>query len=320
MKRRMVGEGAIDVMIKSLSKNSLKQYDSCIRQWWQYCKLNNQDLFCVSVPKLLSYLMSIFNKGASYQTLNCHRSALSLIIGNHIGNDDRMKRWFKGVFKIRPFAPKYTSTWDPNIVLTFLKQWHPLEDLDLEKLTKKTAMLLALTTGQRVQTLSVIRHKNIRFSESGVDIILSDILKTSTPGRWLSKICLPCLDETDICPVKSLCRYLDMTKQLRQEDGSYDYLFLTFKRPYRRATSQTISRWLKQVMKDSGIDVSIFSSHSTRHAASSKALRQGLTVDSILKAVGWSAKSMTFAKHYNRLLQNRVNAQLSFANAICNSS
>lgn len=48
-------------------------------------------------------------------------------------------------------------------------------------------------------------------------------------------------------------------------------------------------------MKDSGIDTAIFSSHSTRHAASSQALKQGLTVDNILKAVGWSANSMTFA-------------------------
>lgn len=174
-KRRMVGDTVIDIMIKSLSKNSLKQYDCCIRQWWHYCKENNQELLCASVPKILLYLTSIFNKGASYQTLNCHRSALSLVIGNHIGNDDRMKRWFKGVFKIRPFAPKYTATWDPNIVLTFLKRWHPLENLDLEKLTKKTAMLLALTKGQRVQTLSVIRHKNVRVSVNGVDIILSDI-------------------------------------------------------------------------------------------------------------------------------------------------
>lgn len=207
-----------------------------------------------------------------------------------------MKRCFKGVFKIRPFAPKYTATWDPNIVLTFLKRWHPLENLDLEKLTKKTAMLLALTKGQRVQTLSVIRHKNVRVSVNGVDIILSDILKkTSTPRRGLSKYLYHYIDQPDICPVKSLCHYIEVTKLLRQKDESFDYLFLTFKRPYRRATSQSISRWLKQVMKDSGIDTAIFSSHSTRHAASSQALKQGLTVDNILKAVGWSANSMTFA-------------------------
>lgn len=103
------------------------------------------------------------------------------------------------------------------------------------------------------------------------------------------------IDQPDICPVKSLCHYIEVTKLLRQKDESFDYLFLTFKRPYRRATSQSISRWLKQVMKDSGIDTAIFSSHSTRHAASSQALKQGLTVDNILKAVGWSANSMTFA-------------------------
>lgn len=260
--------------------------------------------------------MTVFNKGASYQTLNCHRSALSLIIGSHIGNDDRIKRWFKGVFKMRPFGPKYSSTWDPAMVLSYLQKFYPLEDLDLEKLTKKTIMLLALTTGQRVQTLGSIRYNNIKLNDSGVTIILSDVLKTSAPGRFMSKISLPYIDKQEICPVKSLLHYMKVTNQYRQ-DNSLDHLFLTYKKPFKRPTTQTISRWLKQVMRDSGIDISCYSSHSTRHAASSRAFRQGLTVDSILKAVGWSSKSKTFAKHYNRPLQD--NEQVSFARAVCSS-
>lgn len=31
MKRRMVGDSAVEIMLKSLSNNSLKQYDSRIR-------------------------------------------------------------------------------------------------------------------------------------------------------------------------------------------------------------------------------------------------------------------------------------------------
>lgn len=89
MKKRMVGDSAIDIMLASLSSNNFKQYDCCLRQWWLYCKLNNVDLFCASIPNVLRYLTKIFNKGKAYQTLNCHRSALSLILGNHLGTDDR---------------------------------------------------------------------------------------------------------------------------------------------------------------------------------------------------------------------------------------
>lgn len=320
MKRRMIPDDAIEVMIASLAQNSIKQYDSCLQQWWQFCKSHNEDLVSTSIPRIISYLMLIYKKGASYSTLNCHRSALSLIIGSRIGNDDRIRRWFKGVYRLRPCIPKYTNTWDPATVLSYLKHWYPLEALDIRKLTLKTAMLLALTTGQRVQTLSLIKYNNIKEYEGGIDIILTDIQKTSAPGRFMNKLSLPFfISNPDICPVKTLLQYLEMTKELR-ENSDCIKLFLTIKRPFKPASTQTISRWLKLVMKDSGIDVQNFSPHSTRHAASSRAYRSGLTTDSILRAVGWSNRSSTFARHYNRPLSNEDNVQNSFARAVvCNT-
>lgn len=79
------------------------------------------------------------------------------------------------MFRLRPVLPKYTCTWDPNTVLSYISHWYPLNNLDLEKLTKKTAILLALTTGQRVQTLYLIRYINITFTDIGVNIPITDI-------------------------------------------------------------------------------------------------------------------------------------------------
>lgn len=123
-------------------------------------------------------------------------------------------------------------------------------------------------------------------------------------------------DNVNICPVRTLSHYLQVTSVFR-EDSSCSKLFLTFKKPHKEATSQSISRWIKQVMKDSGIDISIFSSHSTRHAASSQALRVGISTDSILKAVGWSPNSSIFANHYNRPIHN--DPQIDFARSIASS-
>lgn len=67
-------------------------------------------------------------------------------------------------------------------------------------------------------------------------------------------------------------------------------------------------------MADSGVDVSVFSSHFTRPASTSCALCGGVTVDGILKAVGWSA---TFARHYNRPLIVNVSEQEHVARAVC---
>ena len=42
-----------------------------------------------------------------------------------------------------------------------------------------------------------------------------------------------------------------------------------------------------------------FTGHSTRHVATSKALQEGLTIDAIRNAAGWSEKSKTFDVFYN---------------------
>jgi hypothetical protein len=45
------------------------------------------------------------------------------------------------------------------------------------------------------------------------------------------------------------------------------------------------------VLKDAGIDVDIFSSHSTRGAAASKAVAVGASLDSVLSAGHWASSS-----------------------------
>ncbi|PZC73632.1 hypothetical protein B5X24_HaOG209006 [Helicoverpa armigera] len=65
-------------------------------------------------------------------------------------------------------------------------------------------------------------------------------------------------------------------------------------------STQTLSRWIKDTLSLSGVDVSIFSAHSTRHAATSRARRAGVSVDQIRRTAGWSANSATFANFYDR--------------------
>ena len=68
-------------------------------------------------------------------------------------------------------------------------------------------------------------------------------------------------------------------------------------KPYKAVSKNTISRWIRFVMAKAGIDVSQFKAHSTRAASASK-LSKFASIDSILKAGGWSSDSC-FKKHYN---------------------
>ena len=70
--------------------------------------------------------------------------------------DSRVKRFLKRISKLRPSTPKYDQTWDPKIVLDFHDNKIIYKDLSLKDLSKKLILLLALITGHRMQTFSVI--------------------------------------------------------------------------------------------------------------------------------------------------------------------
>ena len=54
-------------------------------------------------------------------------------------------------------------------------------------------------------------------------------------------------------------------------------------------------RWVKDVLRLSGVDISTFRAGSTRAAATSKATEQGAPLDVVMHTAGWTRES-TFAK------------------------
>ena len=71
-----------------------------------------------------------------------------------------MSRFMKGIFQLRPPQPRYTKTLDVNKVLSWLKSLGRNDSLSLKQLALKTAALLTILAGRRINTLymlSVIR-------------------------------------------------------------------------------------------------------------------------------------------------------------------
>lgn len=288
-------------MLASISDNTMKQYSVTYKLWWSFCLDNSISTFEAPLSSVIAFLVDLFNKGASYGALNSHRSALSLFLGNNVGSDERIKRLLKGIYRQKPSRPKYTTTWDPKIVLDHVSTWYPNSDLSLAKLTKKLSILLALCTSHRVQTLSLIKLTNINKTPSGIKISISDMIKTSAANREQPVLFLPYFSENpSICPATTLDDYILVTSKLRPEGT--DNLLLSHKKPFKKVSSQTISRWIKHTLAECGVDVTVFSAHSTRHASTSAASSAGVCIDTIRKTAGWSNSSLTFARFYNRPL------------------
>lgn len=161
-------------------------------------------------------------------------------------------------------------------------------------------------TGQRLQTLSLINTKNIVFKEETVEIKIPDKIKTSRLRRNQPVLTLPIYKENEnVCPMTALKCYLERTKDLR---GDTTVLFISFKKPFKEVSIQTLGRWIKYVLRESGLDTNVFSAHSTRHASTSAAKRKRVSLDVIRKSAGWSDKSTTFTKFYDRPVAKNLDA------------
>ncbi|KAJ8977521.1 hypothetical protein NQ317_003028 [Molorchus minor] len=287
--------------LSSITPGTLRQYNSGLKLWWEFCSTLNINPFLVRVTNVLEFLTIRFKNGASYGTLNSYRSAIAQIAGPDLGQDFRLKRFFKGIFGLRQPLPRYENTWDPGIVINYIRSLDN-DFISLELLTQKLASLLALATGQRVQTLGLIEINNILVHIDRIEIKISRRIKTSAPKRSQPFLTLPFFH----------CGSTNKTKNLR---GTCTFLFLTYRKPFHRATTQSISRWIKIILAKSGLDTSIFKAQSTRHASTSAAARKGINLDSIRLAAGWTKNSETFARFYNRPLV--CNEQ--FANSVLSS-
>ena len=85
--------------------------------------------------------------------------------------------------------------------------------------------------------------------------------------------------------VYTLVRFIKVTMELRMSPR----LFLISMKPYRRASRATISRWVKTVMENAGIDTTVYKPHSARSATVSKVASLGIPTDVILSRADWNS-------------------------------
>lgn len=242
----------------------------------------------------------LYEQNLSYNSINTARSALSALasclgISDSIGSNPFIKRFLKGVFETRTPKPKYDHFWDVSKVLDLFLSWKDNDTLSVKDLTLKTCALLLLVTAQRLQTLHTVNLADIEFRESVCVIKITEKIKQTKPGRSAENLTINKFEEnTKLCPVLTLSRYIEMTKSHRKRNAK---LFICYKKPYGIASKDTLSRWMKTVLRLSGINE--FGAHSFRGASSSKLANQGMAIHDILKLGGWS-NTGTFQKYYNR--------------------
>ena len=101
--------------------------------------------------------------------------------------------------------------------------------------------------------------------------------------------------------------YVIHTKPLRGEETQ---LLISFVKPHRAVSKDTIGRWVKCVLANAGIDTNQFGAHSTHSASTLAAKRSGLDMTTIMRAAGWSNAS-TFARFYDKPIEHSLDCSQS---------
>ena len=260
-----------------------------------------------TATEIITFLTELFEIGLSYNSLNVARSALASFViltdGNTVGMHPLIHRFLKGVYTKRPPTPRYEYIWDVRIVLNYLRKQSPASSLNLKQLTLKLVMLIALVTAQRSQSIHKLRLDEMQFKGSTAVFQITGLIKQSRPGRTGLTVRLPAYPaDRRICVYTYLKHYIYKTRKYRVQ-SEHQQLFISFRRPHGPVSKDTISRWINAVMKQAGIDVTLFKPHSTRAAGGSPADKTGVPVSVIMKTAGW-ANETTFQKYYNKPLAN----------------
>ncbi|CAC5392973.1 unnamed protein product [Mytilus coruscus] len=170
----------------------------------------------------------------------------------------------------------------------------------------KAIALAALTTASRAQTLSALDKRYMGKYIDRYIFYIQKVLKTSRPGVPLPKIYFIKYDKPELCVYLTLEEYVRRTRNVRKCDN----LFISY-RTFNSVTTRTLARWLKVVLRLSGVEH--FSAHSFRSTSTSVAYGSGVSLKEVMNTANWSS-SRTFYRFYHK----EVIRDNKFAHAVLN--
>ena len=266
-----------------------KQYaPPYIKKWFEYCTDHKLDPVTAPTTSGAEFLADLFYKTKlEYSAMNTARSALSSLIehthGLTFGNQPLIKHLLRGILKERPTLPRYTMTYDVDIVFRYLGSLPCPSDLSLMLLSQRLVTLLRILSGQRSQTLSMLSIDSYHQDDERCIFFATSLLKQSRPKYHQKALEFRAYPEnTSLCIVANLTEYLSRTSTLQNKERK---LLISYVKPHKAVTSATIARWVCAILQSSDIDIKSFSAHSTRAAATTKSNLTELSLLDIGKVV-----------------------------------
>ncbi|KAI2658584.1 hypothetical protein H4Q32_016681 [Labeo rohita] len=312
----------VETILQSRAPSTRKLYALKWRLFTSWCERHQQDPVNCPVGTVLEFLQDRLSAGLSHSTLKVYVAAIAAyhapLGGLSVGKDPLVSRFLRGALRLRPPVRSRVPSWDLSLVLEALCRppFEPIEEISDRHLTIKTVLLIAITSLKRVgdlQALSVAPSfldfapglaKAFLHPRSGY---IPKVPSSAPRPVVLQAFCPPPFREPDqqklncMCPVRALDTYVHRAARWRKSVQ----LFVCYG-PAKRgfpATKQTLSRWIVDAIstayESSGLPPPLgVKAHSTRSVSASKAFLEGVSIQDICNAAGWSTP-LTFVRFYD---------------------
>ncbi len=104
-------ENVLKILNASCSSSTWNNYKSVLRKWKEFTVNNGSNYNSPSFSHVLLFLTNLYESGLGYSIINLTRSAISTVVGKidgvKIGEHGLVKRFLRGVYKLRPLVSTY---------------------------------------------------------------------------------------------------------------------------------------------------------------------------------------------------------------------
>jgi len=159
--------------------------------------------------------------------------------GYEVGQHPLVSRLMKGAFNQCPPKPQCEVTWDVSKVLDHIESLGSSDSLSLQYLTRKLAMILAVTRQSRSADLVMLDLQYRRYTPDGLVFEESGLAKQTREGKPRAELFFPAFPNNPrLCQIQTLRAYEQRTESFPSGgDEEQMRLFLAAIRPHKPVMS-----------------------------------------------------------------------------------
>ena len=158
----------------------------------------------------------------------------------------------KGISENNPTLSKFQFTWNASFLFITFRYIQEIPGIKHPKSNSRVCVADLISEGHRAPIIHGVRVSNIKILDNKIVILFISLIKQTKPTKAMATLCFQTYNKkSKLCFVNYLTEYLKGTKSYRDTDS----VLFTCIKAYKVASKDTIYRWCKSNIKESGISI-----------------------------------------------------------------